>query len=130
MEIWQTELLKNINVLDFKGNKIAIYKAFEKVCEPVVGYKGCKFYENKLEINNKIYTLIIDENRIMITYSDEWSQDDSWIYELKYDGYFVEEAYFNSNDRPGWHIIGDNGKAEIDYELILDKLMSKVILGD
>lgn len=130
MERWQQDLLlKNVNYLDFKGNQLAIYKAFEKVCEPLVGYKGCSFSENKLEMNNQVYTLIVDIDSIMITYSTGESKDNSCTYLIKKQGRFTREAYLKNTDMPNWHMAGDQEEIVLNYEFIVNRLMEMAVCG-
>ena len=91
---WQEELLSQIDKTDFKANEVKIYNVFRQLCEPFVGYKDCSFEGNSFRMNNKVYTLQVTTDNIIIDYFNDYSRNDTnpikYKYSLKFKEYSIE----------------------------------------
>lgn len=127
IEIWQEKLLREIDKTDFKANEKKICAVFRKLCEPFVGYKDCSFEGNSFRMNNKVYTLQVTTDNIIIEYFNDYSRNDTnpikYKYSLKFKEYSIE---YNFQTEEKVDTYSPSG-GEINYEEILNKLMRIIV---
>lgn len=129
MELWQQELLSQIEKTDFEENQERICAEFRKLCEPFVGYKDCSFEENSLRVNNDIYTLQVDTNDIIINYSRNGANPIEYKFSLEENWMGKACNFYESDELVSGSTVENSVHYDISYKDILSTLMRLIILG-